>query len=92
MANLQVHAVVDEHGRVIAATLGDHGADRAAAEAPSVSLRPIRGQRHVTFDAPAQAAELAGDHLERFFSLLSVSWPADVRVPHVEVIRHHNHD
>lgn len=67
MANLQVHALVGEHGRLMATMLGRHDTGRPATNGPSVGLRPLDSQRHVTFEVPAQAADLAGHHLEWLF-------------------------
>lgn len=82
-------AVVDEKGRVMAAQFGapsreDGDADQ---ETPASELRPLPGHQLVEMEVPDELEQLSGEEMARFFSHVKVSWPADVRVPKVEVVR-----
>jgi hypothetical protein len=81
---MTLRAIVDLDGRVVAADLGAQPRDE---DDPAARLIPRDGQRVVHIDVLREVLELPGPDLEHFFSHVSVTWPAEVEIPRVEVKR-----
>jgi hypothetical protein len=83
-----IRAIVDLEGRIVGAQLAEQTPVLEDQEEPSVELLPLDGQRVISVDVPAEVLELPGPDLQRFFSHLEISWPAEVRLPKIEIRRH----
>src|SRR5215213_1395429 len=84
---VKILAIVDLEGHVVAAQLADQANDSQTEEAPSASLMPMKGQRVISIEVPQEVLEFRGFDLHFFFSSLEISWPADVQVPKIEIVR-----
>lgn len=87
---VKVLAIVDDGGRILAAQF-DLDKEKGDDETPSAALLTLPGQRQVEFDVPDEIEHLSGPDLTHFFSHVQTSWPAEVSIPRIEVIRR-NHD
>jgi hypothetical protein len=85
----KVLVIVGPDGRVQAAQLADGATGSDSREVPSLGLRCFEGQRAVAIEVPRAVLELPGPDLHRFFSHVEIRWPAEVRVPQIEVVRGH---
>jgi hypothetical protein len=88
-STVRLLAIVDLEGRVLAAQFVEQAADSQDQEIPSASLVPLKGQYAVSVDVPREVLELPGPDVHQFLSRLRISWPANVQVPEIEIIRKH---
>ena len=86
-AAVRLLAIVDFEGRVVAAQFADQTTGSQDEEVPSADLLPLEGQRVISVDVPQEVQKLPGPDLQLFLSHLKITWPADVQVPEIEIVR-----
>jgi hypothetical protein len=47
----------------------------------------MKGQRQVAFDVPREVLSLSRPHLQAFLSHVTVTWPAEIEVPELRIVR-----
>jgi hypothetical protein len=93
-SNEKIVAITDRDGHIVAAQLlaarrlGEVASSEKE-QTPSATLVPSDGQRAITIEVPREVLELPGPDFHRFLSHIKVTWPADVRLPEINVIRAH---
>jgi hypothetical protein len=86
---VKVTAIVNRRGRIVAAQFGDPDEGRTDDETPTARLLPVGGQAVVEMEVPDELERVSDSGLTQFFSNVEVSWPADVKIPRLEIKRAH---
>jgi hypothetical protein len=87
MARCSIIAMVDDHGRIVAAQLNDGTRSKDKDQPSEFRIMPSSGQREVRFDVPEEVLQLSGTSLHRFFSNVKVSGDGKAQVPKFRVER-----
>lgn len=89
-ATAKILVITDMHGRILAADLSNPAASpRRKDNEPQMRLMPREGQRALMIEVPKEVLELSGLYLSRYFSEVSISWPSEVKLPKVKVVKKH---
>jgi hypothetical protein len=86
-STVRLLAIVDLEGQVVAAQVADQDTSSPDREVPTAQLQPLKDQRIVSFEVPQEVMELPGPDFHHFLAHVMISWPANVQIPKIEVVK-----
>jgi hypothetical protein len=86
-ASAKLNVIADHRGRVVAAELARDISSAGEDKAPRGALVALEGQRHITFDVPAEVLALSGPELHRLLSKVKIHFDGRVDLPKIKITR-----
>lgn len=85
--NIRISIITDAEGRVVAAELPNQASVAGKEAAPTGHLLPLPGQRKVNIDIPKGVLRLSALDMQRYFSKVRISWPVEVQLPKIKIVK-----
>ncbi|HVO75888.1 MAG TPA: hypothetical protein VMT35_17830 [Ignavibacteriaceae bacterium] len=82
-SKIKILVITDLQGRILAAEMNQNKSNKK--DEPYSSLIPIKNQRSVTIEVPEEILELPGPSLQRYFSNVKITFPAEVVLPKTKI-------